>query len=33
MTQIHGGRVVAKALKAEGVADVFYNCGRHLVAI
>ena len=33
MTQIHGGRVVAKALKAEGVAYVFTLCGGHVMAI
>ncbi len=33
MTQIHGGRVVAKALKAEGVAYVFTLCGGHVMPI
>jgi acetolactate synthase-1/2/3 large subunit len=33
MAQIHGGRVVAKALKAEDVAFVFTLCGGHVMPI
>jgi acetolactate synthase-1/2/3 large subunit len=33
MAQMHGGRVVAKALKAEGVPYVFTLCGGHVMAI
>jgi acetolactate synthase-1/2/3 large subunit len=33
MAQIHGGRIVAKALKAEGVPYVFTLCGGHIMAI
>jgi acetolactate synthase-1/2/3 large subunit len=33
MAQIHGGRVVAKALKAEGVPYVFTLCGGHVMPI
>ena len=33
MAEIHGGRVVAKALKAEGVPYVFTLCGGHVMAI
>src|SRR5438067_12294868 len=31
--QIHGGRVVARALKREGVAYVFTLCGGHIMSI
>jgi len=33
MAQMHGGRVVAKALKAEGVPYVFTLCGGHVMPI
>ncbi|MBI4518788.1 MAG: acetolactate synthase [Deltaproteobacteria bacterium] len=33
MTAMHGGRVVAKALKAEGVSFVFTLCGGHVMSI
>lgn len=33
MAQIHGGRVVAKALKAEDVSYVFTLCGGHVMPI
>jgi len=33
MSQIHGGRVVAKALKAEDVSYVFTLCGGHVMPI
>ncbi len=33
MAQIHGGRVVAKALKAEGVPYIFTLCGGHIMPI
>lgn len=33
MGQIHGGRVVAKALKAENVSFVFTLCGGHVMPI
>lgn len=33
MAQIHGGRIVAKALKAEGVPYVFTLSGGHIMAI
>lgn len=33
MANIHGGRVVAKALKAEGVPFVFTLCGGHVMPI
>ncbi len=33
MAEIHGGRVVAKALKAEDVAYVFTLCGGHVMPI
>jgi acetolactate synthase-1/2/3 large subunit len=33
MAEMHGGRVVAKALKAEGVPYVFTLCGGHVMAI
>lgn len=33
MAQIHGGRVVAKALKAEDVPYVFTLCGAHVMSI
>lgn len=33
MAQIHGGRVVAKALKAEDVSFVFTLCGGHVMPI
>src|SRR2546422_4809461 len=31
--QIHGGRVVARALKREGVPYVFTLCGGHVMSI
>src|SRR5437879_12292548 len=31
--QIHGGRVVARALKREGVPYVFTLCGGHIMSI
>ncbi|MBI1816964.1 MAG: acetolactate synthase [Deltaproteobacteria bacterium] len=33
MSSMHGGRVVAKALKAEGVSFVFTLCGGHVMPI
>src|SRR5512144_706426 len=33
MSTIHGGRVVAKALKAENVPFVFTLCGGHVMPI
>lgn len=33
MAEMHGGRVVAKALRAEGVPYVFTLCGGHVMAI
>jgi len=33
MADIHGGRVVAKALKAEGVPYIFTLCGGHVMPI
>jgi len=33
MAEIHGGRIVAKALKAEDVAYVFTLCGGHVMPI
>lgn len=33
MSQLHGGRIVAKALKAEGVTHVFTLCGGHIMPI
>jgi acetolactate synthase-1/2/3 large subunit len=33
MNYIHGGRIVAKALKAEGVSHLFTLCGGHIQAI
>lgn len=33
MGMIHGGRVVAKALKAEGISHIFTLCGGHVMAI
>src|SRR2546423_7934927 len=31
--QLHGGRVVARALKREGVSSVFTLCGGHVMSI
>src|SRR2546429_7596571 len=31
--QVHGGRVVARALKREGVSFVFTLCGGHVMSI
>src|ERR1700752_4759138 len=33
MSQLHGGRIVAKALKAEGATHVFTLCGSHVMPI
>ncbi len=33
MSQLHGGRIVARALKAEGVTHVFTLCGGHVMPI
>ena len=33
MSEIHGGRIVARALKAEGVPYVFTLCGGHVMPI
>jgi acetolactate synthase-1/2/3 large subunit len=33
MEQLHGGRIVARALKAEGVSHVFTLCGGHVMSI
>ncbi len=33
MAQIHGGRIVARALRAEGVPFVFTLCGGHVMSI
>ncbi|HVM96602.1 MAG TPA: thiamine pyrophosphate-binding protein [Candidatus Acidoferrales bacterium] len=33
MAEIHGGRLVAKALKAEGVSYIFTLCGGHVMPI
>ncbi len=33
MEQLHGGRIVARALKAEGVSHVFTLCGGHVMPI
>jgi acetolactate synthase-1/2/3 large subunit len=33
MSQLHGGRIVARALKTEGVSHVFTLCGGHVMAI
>ena len=33
MSQLHGGRIVARALKNEGVSHVFTLCGGHVMAI
>ncbi len=33
MSQLHGGRIVAKALKNEGVSHVFTLCGGHVMPI
>jgi acetolactate synthase-1/2/3 large subunit len=33
MAQIHGGRIVARALRAEGVPYVFTLCGGHVMSI
>jgi acetolactate synthase-1/2/3 large subunit len=33
MSQLHGGRIVARALKAEGVSHVFTLCGGHVMPI
>ena len=33
MTQLHGGRIVARALRAEGVSFVFTLCGGHVMSI
>ncbi len=33
MSQLHGGRIVARALKAEGVSHVFTLCGGHVMSI
>jgi acetolactate synthase-1/2/3 large subunit len=33
MSQLHGGRIVARALKAEGVSHIFTLCGGHVMSI
>ena len=33
MSQLHGGRIVAKALKHEGVSHIFTLCGGHVMPI
>ena len=33
MSQLHGGRIVARALKNEGVSHVFTLCGGHVMSI
>ena len=33
MSQLHGGRIVAKALKNEGVSHIFTLCGGHVMPI
>ena len=33
MSQLHGGRIVAKALKNEGVSHIFTLCGGHVMSI
>ena len=33
MAEIHGGRIVAKALKAEDVPYIFTLCGGHVMPI
>ena len=33
MSQLHGGRIVARALRAEGVSHVFTLCGGHVMPI
>jgi acetolactate synthase-1/2/3 large subunit len=33
MAQIHGGRIVARALRAEGVPYIFTLCGGHVMSI
>lgn len=33
MAMIHGGRAVAKALKAEGITHIFTLCGGHVMSI
>ena len=33
MSQLHGGRIVARALKAEGVSHLFTLCGGHVMPI
>ena len=33
MSQLHGGRIVAQALKAEGVSHIFTLCGGHVMPI
>ena len=33
MSQLHGGRIVARALKTEGVSHVFTLCGGHVMSI
>jgi acetolactate synthase-1/2/3 large subunit len=33
MAQLHGGRIVARALRAEGVSFIFTLCGGHVMSI